>query len=182
MSLSSSTFWPVEIPSDSPLQPPPPLSPYKKGFRAEQSRARIPLLTSIYRSENLIFIFFPPSFFFFLSVLLTDKSVRVTLFFSLWTKQQHQQQRGVHMWCVPVVAAAAAFSLCIINCRTPVVIDTCARHGSNRRGERWEATREEEKNDVRPVCIAVPLSCCDLWTWSCVRTSDIYLCCFVFIE
>ena len=104
------------------------------------------------------------------------------LFFSLWTKQQHQQQRGVHMWCVPVVAAAAAFSLCIINCRTPVVIDTCARHGSNRRGERWEATREEEKNDVRPVCIAVPLSCCDLWTWSCVRTSDIYLCCFVFIE
>ena len=92
-------------------------------------------------------------------------------FFPLWTKQQHQQQRGVHMWCVPVVAAAAAFSLCIINCRTPVVIDTCMRHGSNRRGERWEATREEEKKWC-PSCV---YSCAALLLWF----MDLKLCAYI---
>lgn len=44
------------------------------------------------------------------------------------------QQTTTASICDRCTGARAAFRFCIINCRTPVVIDTCARHGSKRRG------------------------------------------------
>jgi hypothetical protein len=69
------------------------------------------------------------------TIVAPNKRWKLAVFFQLYSDSLSLcQQTTTASICDRCTGARAAFRFCIINCRTPVVIDTCARHGSKRRG------------------------------------------------